>query len=396
MFNASDDWMSPIQAAVHRTISDRGGYRPPTVTVLHLIDELGEYLELNELRTHQNGSVMADQIAAVWLLSVCIANQFEAQLQTDDLLESSSRGSSIDEAIRQVFRSAGLIARVINYYDGAQWSRPSDDLLPLSQIIAQLHVALRVLADHRGLDLAAALASQLKSGRIWEQQAIEASFDPSTASCLLRFQTVAEASNCLFARSSRLWGAPDWQRRRSIVYNVGNIVPYFSRFCRAAEAEVLDGFVIAPQWLEPPSSLNEIALFFRNLLTALTRMDPGRSTCMTSDPLGQQWQFEFSRTRLFITVFSPLYKLEHPRYAQGTYILFQPEFSFSHHQIGNGSKQTLRIKAQIRAAFEKAGVEYHGELIDERQEAKVYILPHEIGASPVPWWMSNPEQDVLF
>jgi FPC/CPF motif-containing protein YcgG len=217
------------------------------------------------------------------------------------------------------------------------------------------------------------------------------SYSPSLTSSLKNFEVLKSQSNCLFAAASRIWGSPEWNPDLSLEENALNLIRPLARFMLVAHYEHLDGFVF-----EIPDPNNEygtspeaLGQTMKRVLTTLSDHDPANENAIRDDMTRPSWQFTFNFQRLFITSFAPCYPATSPRYAYGSssvWILFQPEFSFSHHQIP-AHEQKGGIRNKIRKNFEKNGrpflLPHQGELM-----AHIYVKPiHDLTDPRVDWFM---------
>jgi len=133
-----------------------------------------------------------------------------------------------------------------------------------------------------------------------------------------------------------------------------------TRFLLISRFENLDGFVFeipdTNQYGQNPTHLGKTMMRF---LTFLSDHDPSGERSM-SNRMKETWQFRFNYQRIFVTTFAPFYLENHPRYAFGStsiWILFQPEISFTHHQLPI-MKKSDGIRERIRKNFLKAGRPY--------------------------------------
>lgn len=106
----------------------------------------------------------------------------------------------------------------------------------------------------------------------------------------------------------------------------------------------------------------------RRVLTAISNQDPALEYCMDQvDIIDKRgWVYRFNGHGIFVTCFAPCYPENHARYSFGIkescFILLQPMFSFSIHDIGpdhpwDNSKRTIRQR--IRRIFEERGRRYY-------------------------------------
>lgn len=390
MVSAMERTRHERQRRVHAMISAVGGYWRPYAGVLRLLEELGELSE--ELSRYSVASVSLDgiseEMADVWIISTATANQFNITVPE---VPMSDGGSPTCEATFESFctltAEAGYIARAINYYDGPKTPRVLVDWRPLRELIPSFHAELYRLARSYNVDLAVMIDKKLDRAIRRDQGRFAQSYDPSTADVLSAFAVLQRQSPCLFAKNASLWGAPSWAPTDSVETNATKIAPYLQSFAKASSHEGLDGFVLGVPQSAAGDGMTGLAKFFAELLAALTSESCGGENILAHDILEADWQFSFANTRMFISVFSPIYADRHPRHSpDATYVFFQPEQSFADHGIGAEHDSSAKLKEAIRAGFRNAGLCYPAELIDQRLEARLYLLPRWPGDTHCEWW----------
>lgn len=378
--------MTNRQRQVHAMIQNVGGYWRPVNAVARLLEELGELCELlisADLET--NGERLPNEFADLWIISTCLANQFNVTL-TDHTPTDHCSGNEA-AGIAHLVRHAGRIARIVNYYDGPKSPRSLDGFPTLSAAILEFQAALQLLAVRNGIDIDAAVLSKIASAEVRDRGRFAVSYDPSTADSLCTFQAVREATQCIFSGNARLWGAPAWDGLLSIEHNVDLIIPFLTCFAKAAELESLDGFVIRLNDGLNIGDMTALSRHFARLLTCLAARDPQPNHSFACEVLTPGWQFSFRGTRFFISVFSPLYHASHSRHSEkGTFVMLQPESSFAAHHVGSRFPTSADLKARIREKFTDAGITYPKESIEGRIEARIYLLPRWRGDTEVAWW----------
>lgn len=145
---------------------------------------------------------------------------------------------------------------------------------------------------------------------------LPAGYDPAGEAAPLgtleRFVTVRNGTSCVFARRSRIWGAPDWDGALGLEGNVVRAAPALALFCaalsvtrpqlsneavgrmlrgerlprsrwgaggvdeeRQAKSPPLDGFLVEVRGAEFGATVPAFARTVRRVLEALSRRDPG-------------------------------------------------------------------------------------------------------------------------
>ncbi|TDP92226.1 YqcI/YcgG family protein [Labedaea rhizosphaerae] len=379
--------LSDQQQRLAATIEQLGGYWPPISAVARLLEEFGELAEvlLAESERHE---ALSEEMADLWIIAACLANQFciplpvarAATVETDD------QNAPVADQMQSLLVHAGQIARVVNYYDGSKPPRNTQDWLPLTKALRHFHVRLSQLAAALKVDLESVVDDKLTASERRDRGRFEHSFDPSTAQSLTEFEVISGSTPCVFAPTARLWGAPPWRSDLSMVDNVAAFLPYLTRFAKAARLEGLDTFVVS-LGLESPRTMRELAARLREVLHALVQLDPTVNRSFRGPVAQVGWQFSFGGVRMFVSVFSHLYEPTSPRYSpDATFLTFQPETSFDHCSIGSAYAQSDTTKQRIRDEFRRKGLDYPMELIDDRVEARLYLLPRFAGDTTCEWW----------
>jgi NTP pyrophosphatase (non-canonical NTP hydrolase) len=388
---APDEDFTAEQHYVATTIKWLGGYWKPQAAGMRLLEEISELS-----RALEGMGDVGEELADIKIITTCLANQFNLGLRQPTSPRSVTNGPDSDLA--HIVQCAGRIARIINYYDGPKAPRPTEQLEHLSAPILDLHRDLQVLAEAHGIDLGVEVAKKLEHTLSRDGQRFSVSFDPATSEVLEAFSPTTKATSCTFARAAKLWAGPRWNRARNVSYNCEITVPYLTRFARAANAEGLDGFIIAPSTRKKPRTVIEVGHTLRETLQSLSTLDPGGTGVPTPIVATPGWQFSFAGQRMFVTVFSDVYSSNHVRYSPGgTFFMLQPEESFSLHGIGRAFPDSDKIKQKVRDNFAEDGRAYPRDLIDSRIEAHLYLLPAD-GDEPVNWWDPDfdPAQSTLW
>lgn len=135
----------------------------------------------------------------------------------------------------------------------------------------------------------------------------------------------------------------------------------------------------------------------RRLLCVISQNDPQGVDCMKKSYIGKRgWWFEFDGESFFVTTFAPCYPSAHSRHAFGitdrSFVLFQPEFSFAWHDIGDdtpetnwGAPETIRDK--IRVEYKKHNREYEIPSTIYYSPAQYIVDPINKGDPRIEWWI---------
>jgi hypothetical protein len=378
-------WAFEARNRLHEAILVVGGYWRPLAAVARLLEELGELAEaLDERIDGGSSEAVASELADLWVISTCIGNQYCVDLDSDDTDSFYAK-----DPLAALLPRAGTIARIVNYYDGPKVPRISEKRVSLGHALRGFHQTLAAVSTRCDVDLHQAVNQRIALISVRDANRFTKSFDPSVSDILVAFEAISRQTRCSFAPAAKLWGAMPWKDAESFEYNVDRVLPVLVSFAKCAENEGIDGLVVELGSDTSVKSFEELARIFNLLLRALCDKDPVKNSTFDREVDRAGWQFCFGGCRMFITVFSEHYDQHHPRHSpDGTFVMFQPETSFTDHGIGSMSPSSEKQKAKIRDAFRSTGYWYPSEIIDRRSEARIYILPRSEYDGPVYWWMS--------
>lgn len=220
------------------------------------------------------------------------------------------------------------------------------------------------------------------------------SYDPENSATLEHFDVIKRASQCIFAKQSVLWGAADYDPSLSLEENVLKCVPQLIRFLVVGAILHLDGFVFKLPGEEFGQNIHDFARGVYRVLKCLSSADPSGMRCMEQNIDRKEWHFVFNGEMIFVTTFAPCYPSSSSRYAHGAehgFVLLQPMYSFSHHDIGEDTPTTnwenpKTFRDKIRVAFKANGRPYHIRDTVFYPTAHDIVKPLHEGEDIIEWW----------
>ncbi len=305
------------QRRVRATIAGVGGYWRPLAALARLMEELGEFAETLPESGHT--SELRSELADLWIISTALADQFLADVEEPGSHPAPKRAGA--GSLSELISSAGVISRIVNYYDGPKTPRSLDRLPLLGDAVAEFHAALEAAAAASHVDLAAAVHSKLDAIALRDAGRFpDVASDPSTAPVIAAFRKL-DGSRFGLGPAARLWGGPNWSGR-SVALNAQVIATGLATFTRAAARERLDAYVIAGPLLNSEERLNR---WLRSLLAELPRHDPADASTVQSSSPDLECGLTFNRTRLELVVFASAYAEGDPRHSPlGTFVVARP------------------------------------------------------------------------
>jgi len=388
-----------LQEQVDQSIRQVGGYWRPLSALARLLEEAAELAELLAVTEPANQEI-GSELADLFVISTCLANQYCAFLDDEYIALGFSKypdgiyaKAVITDTPLSVFLAliskSGQIARILNHYEGDKTKKATEKHKSIARAIAEFQITLFQLSKALQIPIVPKIGEVLNKSLSRDKARFRISHDPVTEPSLEKFAPVIEQTHCPFAPSTKLWGSFEWDHSKSLKANIENSVPTLVRFCKCSEPEGLDVFLFEAHGEEYGATLTDVARTTIQVLTVLSDSDPSGNKCMDADILDKDWQFSFNSQRFFVSVFAPCYSTNHPRYShssKSTFIMFQPEFSFDRHGIHGGNLNLDKTKERIRKAFAANNSAYDVELVKQRQEAFLYVMPLNVGDPPIRWW----------
>lgn len=220
------------------------------------------------------------------------------------------------------------------------------------------------------------------------------SYDPTNCGSLERFKTCKEASPCLFAKTAKLWGSPEFDRAKTVHENMLELLPALLKYVSLVEEEEgvsRDGFLIEVRGIEHCKDLPAFAATVRAVLSAISERDPAGLNCINMKSiLSPHWHLSLCTVPIFVTTFAPFYPVNSSRYMgelsaenkDSCFILLQPEESFYRHKIGMDTPHTNwtypeTIRDKIRINFREKGRDYYIPSTTSYAAAEQYVARPE-------------------
>jgi hypothetical protein len=312
---------------VETSIWSVGGYWPALAGLARLLEELGEVaVELRKERLEQSN--IAEELADVFFISTCLANQYCADLSAHyadagltPSLTLSAAAESPSTAFFDLVISAGSLARTINMYEGSKPPKPNERVTRIGEGIAHLHRALAGLAAATGVSLADEVRATCHRKSTRDRARFKPSHDASLCAALDAFRSLQPRPHL---PSERLWGASAWvepDRQRSLDRIAGEL----ARFTRIIPFESLNGFIVHLPRQPFGASTAHLAAATKYLLLELAERDESPKPSTASGFDRDDWRFLFGGQPLFISSFCIG--------SSDVFILFQPERSFQTLQL---------------------------------------------------------------
>ncbi|BAC12775.1 hypothetical protein [Oceanobacillus iheyensis HTE831] len=261
------------QSNIDEHIQKLGGYWRSISALARLQEEIGELAEII-IEENPNVNELKEEIADIYIISTCLANQYLEKLQdvykkisipTNTLeLQKLNSDHSISNLFFQLQIQAGKIARIINHYDGDKIKKPTEKDRNLGWEVAYLHKYLFLLANHFQFNLFKSIDNVLKKSALRDKNRFSLMYDPITTLSLKRYRDFINSSIGKITEQ-KLWGSFEWESNKNYVNNIEKSIPSFIHFCKCVQIEGLDGYVF-----EIAASDNTKLEILNNLLDVLS------------------------------------------------------------------------------------------------------------------------------
>lgn len=251
--------MNKTQTSIHRTITILGGYWPPLSGVSRILEELGE---LHDAFLKNDAAEMKKELADLFIISTCVANQYCAHLKNIAIKNSVTINVSL--LLSQLVIQAGEIARRVNHYEGPKIPKKGENFKNIEELISAFHMTLFILADVMDINLMQAVKTKLLQAKKRDQGRFPLCFDPCSSSAVALYKEIYGEKN------TKCWGAPEWDLNISLQANILNSKESFKRFLKIAKFENLNAFVWSiPNFLQNQKEKN---VWFKNFLREIEKL----------------------------------------------------------------------------------------------------------------------------
>lgn len=210
-----------------------------------------------------------------------------------------------------------------------------------------------------------------------------------TAFSVRNFDPIRRGTHCLYATTSRLWGAPPYNKAMSFEENIDHVLENMCDFLDIAREQRLDGYLLELPGLDFGENLEMLARSLHRVLRALSDRDPAGEHCMNQPIEDLAWSFALGGDKIFVNTFAPFYPEGHSRYGFGsgsTWVMFQPRHSFQRVAKPKETSLSPQIRLRIREEHAANNRAYDPKLSAIPYEAYRCIRPLSPGDSEVRWW----------
>jgi len=348
-------------------------------------------------------------IHELFLLALCLASRYRIPLsdivpayRTRDAHAAGDPGGDFCNRLLAMARETDDTVRA---YEGLVLPPPEKDGVTLGACLAGVVEQAFSAADLKDADRYGIVSDLLREKRE-RAAASEYLYHPSDAPTLRSFETIKRETACPYAKAARLWGAPPWDRDKSIEDNVSGLALPLRKFVYLQRWEILDGFVIEISDDRLVGDMKSLSRTLRSILKSLNLLDSFKPNLFDREVKSSDWNFEFQGARMFLIVFSPLYDRESSRETYGersTFIMLQPQRSIwdkalrDDERIEQEKREDRPVLveifsrrfANIRQRFADIGKPYDGPIQKAPFQAPRYIKPLRLGDPEIEWWKDD-------
>jgi hypothetical protein len=208
---------------------------------------------------------------------------------------------------------------------------------------------------------------------------------------LEHFSTIQSRTECFYARSAHLRGAPTWRDDLSLEANAQRLFSCFQETFKRDATEKYDGLVFEICSTSYGTTLQALASTTKRLLFSLSELNLDHD-CLDRFVTKPGWWFTLCGTRLFVSAFAPCYPASNSRYgfgSQSTFFLFLTEESFNARRPPRAATLPEHVRQYIRVAYDNSGRPYDLGITRGPLEAFRYVKPTRLGDLPIAWWLAD-------
>lgn len=233
-----------LQLAVDDLVLGIGGYWRPLSALARLLEEVGELAVALE---GGDRDAVLWELADVVVVSTTVANQYCADLDEHRAparpVAGTVTSASASASVAALTAAAGMVARILNDYEGDKRVKAGEVLPTLGAAVARLHGEVAAVAAALALPLAGAVHDALTRSAARDAARFERRCDPIHAPAVLRWAAAnGDAAPTFLDR--RAWGGPAWVDQRSLDWNLARQAVPLAPFLRARGRERVRAYVV--------------------------------------------------------------------------------------------------------------------------------------------------------
>ncbi|TSB47224.1 MazG nucleotide pyrophosphohydrolase domain-containing protein [Alkalicoccobacillus porphyridii] len=253
------------QELVDQSIRHLGGYWRTLSGMARVTEEIGELAELL-LVEEANDEDVGGELADVFIITTCLANQFACDLTSEykklglstEVQYIIHEQNDLPTAVnfQRLVQTTGQLARLLNHYDGDKKLKVTEKQMSVCSVIALVHQQLYTFAASLHTNVFDHVERTLKKNLERDRHRFALTSDPITEPTVERYLQLKTHSSSVFQQGSRYWGAKPWDVTQTLQENMERFSGSLRRFTVCSRIEGLDGFIIEA----PKQALTQVEL----------------------------------------------------------------------------------------------------------------------------------------
>jgi len=271
------DAINVLEELIHTETALIGDLRDPLDISRQLtaqVVKISQSLEQPRVQSRDSG------VHELFFLAVCLASRYRIPLS--DIFpacrarDAHGVGDLTDPGDGNFCKALLAMARetddTVRAYEGRIPLPPEKDGFTLGARLADLVEKALSATDLKDADLYDVVSDLIREKRDCATASTYL-YHPSDAPALRSFETIQKETACPYAKQARLWGAPPWDRDKSIDDNVSGIAIPLRQFVHLQRWEILDGFVIEISDDRLVGDIKCLSRTLRSILKSLNLLD---------------------------------------------------------------------------------------------------------------------------
>jgi NTP pyrophosphatase (non-canonical NTP hydrolase) len=232
LYNSKD-----YQNKVDGMVIHLGGYWKPLSALARVLEELGELAEILLEAEKINKQELEGELADIFIISTCIANQYCVKLSGQATLPLIKEDiySNLDLFL-MLTHQASKISRIVNSYDGDKKLKPDSKRIYLTNEIENFHHILFKLSDLLKVNLTLNIENTIEKCMKRDKGRFDNISDPvSEESKVSILKDFPEKFN-----DKKIWGLKKWDHRLNLKENILTNTETIERYFKIGIYESFD------------------------------------------------------------------------------------------------------------------------------------------------------------
>lgn len=227
--------LTKLQNIVDETVRTLGGYWVPLSGLARVLEELGELGAL--ILKKDYGDEFATELSDVMIITICVANQYCARLDTSEINDEDTIPKlSLLQIYLKLAADCGEFARIVNSYEGNKKLKPTERPTTIEKQASIICSDVTSIAKMLDLNIEEIVEKTMLKVRKRDKNRFDTLYDPSLS---LSHDEYIQTFN----PKMKVWGLRDSQYA-SLNEDLTNNEDTITRFLKFGEIEGINALVL--------------------------------------------------------------------------------------------------------------------------------------------------------